>query len=191
MMIGLKRTEFRTKEVGMFVAKDSEARVGEALGLPRMDLKKIRAGLTRGVDWELQNGSIRYSEVGIERIMAKMGLKGGRVLQDVKEAFEPVEPVEEAPAVSSGAEQGSTDRTDKTDGEKKPAAVESFVLRRCCPNPTWVECVRRLENGKLRMVIVRVPMNTNLRPGMVLKNCRRHPGALGEKGRWMWAGGPR
>lgn len=180
MMIGLKRTEIWTKEVGMFVAKDSEARVGEALGLPRMDLKKIRAGLTRGVDWELQNGSIRYSEVGIERIMAHVGLKGGRVLEDVKEAFKPVEPVQEAPAVNQEAP-----------AEKTGPVVESFVLRRCCPNPTWVECVRRLENGKLRMVIVRVPMNTHLRPGMVLKNCRRHPGALGEKGRWMWAGGPR
>lgn len=55
-------------------------------------------------------------------------------------------------------------------GEAPPDAVEELMVNRIYPNPHLVECVRPAKGARpATRVLVRVPLNKNFRPRMVLR----------------------
>lgn len=175
----LRRAEIMTKEVGMFVAFDSEVRFAEAMGLPKEKVKEMRLQLEKGRDWDFHKKAVWFSASGVERMMDAMGLKGGRVVDEThKDASGLADSVKPAQV---------PDHVEKTPPDEDVEAGVDLVVRRLLGGGVWVEAILPNKN-RPRLVAVRVRDNRVMRPGMVLKRCNVHPGPLGEKGRWIWEG---
>lgn len=118
-----------------------EARVSETCGVGRADLRKFRRDdLVRGVDWQLKDGAVRYSDSGIEKIAARFGF---------------AVPV----AGLDGWGEGETPTGDQDDGtghpcakNNAPADVVTLSVARICPNPIWVQAAHE---GKRVNILVK------------------------------------
>ena len=157
---------------------DSEKRVAETLGLSLQEIRRIRAGLQKDVDWFMEDRRVVYSDAGIERVMESLGIRGGAI----SEKMQPPPPVVE-PGVVADALDGSGDGSEAG----RPLELVCMVIR-ICPNPTWVEAGYEDERGVRQRAVVRVKNNRYLRVGAVVRAVK-HPGPMGEQGRWLMIGG--
>lgn len=94
-----------------------EGRLADALGLPRKQLKGVRADvLEQGADWAyVDNGAVCYSRPGVERTLANLGIAPEKIALVMPAAPAPAAPAAEIEAVSPC--EGCGEPSTTSDGE--------------------------------------------------------------------------
>lgn len=166
-----------------------EARLAEALGLPRKAIKAVRADvLESGVDWShAAGGQVCYSRGGIERTLAALNIAPEKIALVMPAAADVAPPAKCATGVdfiAVGGNRGGKTAAAKAEADASPGQSIEQATALDLTEPEVVEIVvtrchhvnRRLVSGTLagRLVRVRVRSNEKLRAGMVLR-CKRVP----------------
>lgn len=145
---------------GFSTKRVSEKDLAERLGLDPRKIAEFRKDNLNDDCWSIHAGKVEYTEAGVALIEKNLGvsLATGR----------------SSPPPPSSPAQG----LDRGTGKNLAHPVTLEVLR-CCPNPTWVECIH--PHGP--RVFVMVDDNRTLKKWARLEGCVDHAKI---PGRYVW-----